>query len=240
MTESKSSGKCTKLSLVVLSLWSLASLVTIVVWATAPDFKSAAQCRSDLRELTVQHEGSKVVCRKNHEALEEMVRAEREQQDSLRASILELTLRLNLTNHTLELSREENLVLISNISVLQDSVESLQQIQDNLTSQLALKEETIDMLQLNLTQAEHQTQTCFSLKEATEAQTRAAESQTKACQSSLGYLQRQLQKCKASESDAKRTTAPQSSGPTGSGPGLRPALVLVLVLHLLLPLHLLL
>ncbi|KAK7888741.1 hypothetical protein WMY93_024301 [Mugilogobius chulae] len=108
MTESKSPGKCEKLALIVLSLWFVASLITIVVWATAPDFKSAAQCRAELKDLRVQHEGSKVVHQKDREALEELVRQAREQQEALRVQILELDERLNATNHTLEQSRAEN------------------------------------------------------------------------------------------------------------------------------------
>lgn len=231
MTESKSSGQCTKVVIALLALWFIGSLITIVVWSTAPDFKSAAQCRAELKELTVQHEGSKVVCQKNQEALEQMVRQEREESDKLRVLIAALEERLNATNVTLEECRQDNLVLMTNISSLQETVDSLQLIQNNLTVQLSLKEDEIDLLQQNLTQAEHQTEACFSLKEAAEAQTKAAESQLRACQSNQGYLNKQLQKCKVSEAEAaKQTTPQQSSPPTGSGPGLSviPGLVLLM------------
>lgn len=240
MTESKSSGQCQKVVIALLTLWFIGSLITIVVWSTAPDFKSAAQCRAELKDLTVQHEGSKVVCQKNQEALEEMVRKEREEQERLNVLILGLNERLNQTNATLEECRQENLVLTTNISALQETVDSLQQIQANLTTQLALKEDEIDALQQNLTQAEHQTDACFSLKDAAEAQTKAAESQLRACQSNQGYLQKQLQKCKVSDSEAAKQTTPQqaSQDPTGSGPGLSviPGLVLLLsaIVHLLI------
>ncbi|KAJ0032711.1 hypothetical protein NQD34_002792 [Periophthalmus magnuspinnatus] len=234
MAESKSSGTCQKLALSLLALWFIGSLITIVVWATAPDFKSAAQCRAELRDLTVQHEGSKVVCQKNQEALEQMVTQAREEQERLTIQILELNDKLNATNHTLEQSRMENLILMTNISALQETVETLEQIQANLTTQLDLKDDHIEALELNLTQAEHQTQSCFSLKDAAEAQTKAAESQTRACQSNQNYLQKQLQKCKESNA-AQQTTAQKTSadspesGAKGSGP------TGILVLALLLP-----
>lgn len=232
MTESKSSGQCQKVLMALLTLWFVGSLITIVVWSTAPDFKSAAQCRAELKDLTVQHEGSKVVCQKNQEALEQMVHDEREKQERLRAAILAANERLNATNATLEECRQDNMVLMTNISALQEMVDALQQIQTNLTTQLVLKEDQIDALQLNLTQAEHQTEACFSLRDAAQAQTKAAESQLRACQSTQDYLQKQLQKCKVSEAEAAKQTTPQQTGskPTGSGPGLRvlPGLVLVL------------
>lgn len=232
MTESKSSGQCQKVVIALLTLWFVGSLITIVVWSTAPDFKSAAQCRAELKDLTVQHEGSKVVCQKNQLALEQMVREERDEQERLRGLIVTLQDRLNSTNATLEECRAENLVLVTNISALQETVDSLQQIQANLTTQLAIKEDQLEALEQNLTQAEHQTQACFSLKDAAEAQTKAADSQHRACQSNQEYLQRQLQKCKVSESEAAKQTTPQqsSTGPSGSGPGLSsvPALLLLL------------
>ncbi|XP_072295494.1 uncharacterized protein [Eucyclogobius newberryi] len=244
MSESKSSGKCTTLALTVLSLWGVASLITIVVWATAPDFKSATQCRKELRDLTVQHEGSKVVYQKKQDELEERVSQAHEEKEQLRGQILMLNERLNVTNHTLEQSRMEKLVLMTNISALQETVDTLEQIQANLSTQLVLKEDHIEALHLNLTQAEHQTESCFSLKDAAEAQTKAAESQTKACQSSQDYLQKKLQKCKVSESEGQTTpqksSGPTGSGSTGSGPGHRASGILVLALLLLPTVHLIL
>lgn len=215
MTEGKSSGKCMKLVLTLLTLWSIASLITIVVWATAPDFKSASQCRAELKELTVQHEGSKVVCQKNQEALEEMVTKVREEQDALRAELMLMVIKLNATNATLDQCREDNLVLATNISVLQETVETLQQKQANLTTLLAIKEDDIEALVQNLTVLELQTQTCYSLKEAAQAQSSASETQTRACQSQQQYLQRQLSKCKVSDSEAARQTTPEKTSPPG-------------------------
>lgn len=88
--------------LALLALWSIISLVIIVVWATSPDLKSSAQCRGELQELTEKLEGAKVVWNKNKQALEELVEAEREKQEQQRAEILLLLGRLNATNVTLE------------------------------------------------------------------------------------------------------------------------------------------
>lgn len=88
--------------LALLALWSIISLVIIVVWATSPDLKSSAQCRAELQDLTEKLEGAKVVWNKNKQALEELVEAEREKQERQRAEILLLLGRLNATNVTLE------------------------------------------------------------------------------------------------------------------------------------------
>lgn len=88
--------------LALLALWSIISLVVIVVWATSPDLKSSAQCRAELQELTEKLEGTKVVFNKNKQALEEMLETEREKQEQQRAKILLLLGHLNATNVTLE------------------------------------------------------------------------------------------------------------------------------------------
>lgn len=234
---------CLKAVLVVLSLWFVASIVTIVVWATAPDFKSAAQCRSELKDLNVRHEGSKVVCQKNQEALEQMVREEREEGEKLRGLIVTLQQEVNETNATLQESLQERLVLLANITALLETVDTLQEKEANLTARLEEKQDEVDALQQNVTQAALQTSACFSLRDAAEAQTKAAESQLQACHSQQEYLQKQLAKCKASDAEASRQTTPQQNSapaPTASGPGLSvvqglvPGLVLVLAtVHLL-------
>lgn len=233
MTESKSPGLCLKTALVVLSLWFVASVVTIVVWATAPDFKSAAQCRSELEDLRVRHEGSKVVCQKNQEALEQMVRQEREEQEKLKENIAVLLREVNETNATLQGALQERIVLLTNITVLQDMVETLQQKEANLTIELQEKQDEVDVLELNVTQTQLQTLACFSLREAAQAQTKAAETQLQACESQQGYLNKQLLKCKVPESESSRQTTPQQTSgqdPAGSGPGLSVVRGLVLVL----------
>lgn len=41
---SKSSGTCCNLVMALLTLWSMVSLIVIVVWATSPHMKGLAQC----------------------------------------------------------------------------------------------------------------------------------------------------------------------------------------------------
>ncbi|KAF0041577.1 hypothetical protein F2P81_005109 [Scophthalmus maximus] len=129
-------------------------------------------------------------------------------------------------------------VLNVNISVLQEEVEQLRQAEVNLTAQLGLKEDHIDALQQNLTQASHQTESCFSLKDAAQSQMAAAQTQTRACQSNQQYLNKQLQKCKAVDS---QQTSPEehqtpdddkSASPPLAGVPLLPLLVYI-ALHLM-------
>lgn len=105
---SKSSQTAKNVVLALLALWSVISLIVIVVWATSPDLKSSAQCRHELQETTEKLEGAKVVYNKNKVALEELVEAAREEQERQREEILLLLGRLNATNITLEECRQEN------------------------------------------------------------------------------------------------------------------------------------
>lgn len=111
MAASKSSHTAKNVVIGLLALWSIVSLVIIVVWATSPDLKGAAQCRTELQEMTEKLEGAKVVFSKNKVALEELVEEAREEQVRLRGEILLLLGRLNATNATLEECRQENVSL---------------------------------------------------------------------------------------------------------------------------------
>ncbi|XP_060889957.1 uncharacterized protein si:ch211-1a19.3 [Labrus mixtus] len=136
----KSSQTAKNVVIALLALWSVISLVVIVVWSTSPDLKSSAQCRAELQDKTEKLEGVKVVCRKDKVALEEQVEAEREEQIKQGVKILLLLAHLNATNATLEESRQENLVLQANVSVLQENIEQLRQTEANLTAQISLQE----------------------------------------------------------------------------------------------------
>ncbi|XP_033934190.1 uncharacterized protein [Pseudochaenichthys georgianus] len=126
--------------LALLALWSVVSLIIIVVWATSPDLKSSARCRAELLEVTEKLEGAKVVYGKNKVALEELLEKTGEQRDALRADLLVMGGRLDATNATLEECRLENVVLNWNISALQEKVELLRQTETNLTAQIVLQE----------------------------------------------------------------------------------------------------
>lgn len=215
---SKSSQKAKNVVIALLALWSIISLIVIVVWATSPDLKSSAQCRAELQEMREKLEGAKVVFQKDKVALEEQVVAARDERDRQRAEILLLLERVNATNATLEECRQENVVLNGNISALQETVEQLRQTEANLTAQISEQEDHIEALQQNVTLAGHQTESCFSLKAAAESQMLAAQSQTKACESQQQYLQKQLQKCKDGEPEAPQEKKEQQQDTSSSTP----------------------
>lgn len=202
---SKSSQKGKNIALALLAIWSIVSLVVIVVWATSPDLKSSTQLRTELQETREKLEGAKVLHQKNQEALEERVRRAEDEQERQRQHGLLLLGLLNATNATLDECRADKVILMGNISALEEQVEELRQTEANLTTLLGLKEDHIDILQQNLTEALLHTNTCYSLKAAAESQMQAAQSQTLACESRQQYAQKQLQKCKA---DAAETKAP--------------------------------
>lgn len=216
---SKSSQTAKNVVIALLALWSIISLIVIVVWATSPDLKSSAQCRAELQETTEKLEGAKVVHKKNMVALEEMVEAAREEQARQKAEILLLLGHINATNITLEECRQENVVLNGNISVLQETVEQLRETEANLSALISLQEDHIEALQLNVTQAGHETESCFSLKAAAESQMLAAQSQTRGCQSQQQYLQKQLQKCKDVDTEAPQDKQQQDDTSSTPKPG---------------------
>lgn len=104
---SKSSQKVKNVVLGLLALWSVVSLVVIVVWATSPDLKGSAECRAELQEVTEKLEGAKAVWNKNKVALEELVEAERQQQQQQRAEMALLLQNLSAVNSTLGECRQE-------------------------------------------------------------------------------------------------------------------------------------
>lgn len=99
---SKTSNKVQNVVMGLLALWSIISIIIIVVWATSPDLKGSAQCRAELQEATKKLEGAKVVFEKDRRALEEKAVEAWKEQDRLKADILLLLGRLNTTNVTLE------------------------------------------------------------------------------------------------------------------------------------------
>lgn len=68
--------------LVLLLLWSVVSLVVIVVWSTSPDLKGVAHCRAQLAQRMEQQEATQERWSKDKEALEEKVLEQ--QQEMLR------------------------------------------------------------------------------------------------------------------------------------------------------------
>ncbi|KAM4629196.1 uncharacterized protein ACJ7VT_001546 [Polymixia lowei] len=207
MTGSKSSQTTWNIILVILSLWSIISLVVIVVWATSPDMKGSSQCRAELQEATEKLEGAKVVWAKNKVSLEEMVEEGRENQTRQHQEIQRLLERQASINASLEDCRQENAVLNGNITLLEKQIEMHRDTEANLTTQITFYQDQIDTLRENLTQASHQTESCLNLNAAAESHRLAAQSQTKACQSSQQYLEKQLLKCKVVDQQAADQTA---------------------------------
>ncbi|KAK2835095.1 hypothetical protein Q5P01_015579 [Channa striata] len=211
---SKSSQRGKNVVIALLTLWSIISLIIIVVWATSPGMKSVAQCNKDLTDAQVRMEGCMNMWEKDKIALEEKVEREREEKDRKSVEIMLLLGRLNATNASLEECRQETVVLMGNISALQDDNEQLRQTEANLTAQIRLQQDHIELVQQNLTQAFHKTESCLSLKTAAESQMLAAQSQTRACESQQQYLQRQLAKCKP---DSARSASDNLSPRWGNG-----------------------
>lgn len=201
MANSKSSQTTRNVVIACLALWSVISLIIIVVWATSPNVKSVSDCREQLQTLTEKLEGAKVVWAKDKVALEEMVEEARDNQTRQQHEITLLLLRLAHANMSLDDCRQENANLEGNITTLNSRLLMHINKEANLTAEITLQQELIDALQENLTQATHSREACLAMNSAAESQRLAAESQTKACESSKLYLQKQLQKCKTTNHD---------------------------------------
>uniref|UniRef100_A0A4W5NCF5 Si:ch211-1a19.3 n=2 Tax=Hucho hucho TaxID=62062 RepID=A0A4W5NCF5_9TELE len=214
MTRPKLSKIICKIMIACLFLWSVSSLIIIVVWATSPNMKGASQCRADLQNLTEKHEGARVLYAKNKQALEEMVEEGRTNQTRQLMEMERFLKRLGKTNVSLADCHHDSVILGVTITVLGKEIEVHKEIEANLTSEITLRQEHIKFLQENLTQASHKWESCEALHSATESQWIAAESQAKACESSKQYLQKQLQMCKVNHHNEPvngGVAAPQSS-----------------------------
>ncbi|XP_035268041.1 uncharacterized protein si:ch211-1a19.3 [Anguilla anguilla] len=212
MASSKSSQTTRNIVIAFLALWSVISLIIIVVWATSPDLKGSSQCRAELQTVIEKLEGAKVVWAKDKAALEDLVRQGWDNQTLLSRQISELVEALQETNISLSDCEEENKLLNANITVLVMEIEEHEKTEANLTSEIALQKDHIESLQLNLTQISHQFESCEALRSAAESQQRAAESQRKACESSKHYIQKQLQRCKDESPNTLRTTGNRTPG----------------------------
>ncbi|XP_029489596.1 uncharacterized protein LOC115109128 [Oncorhynchus nerka] len=212
-----------------LFLWSVSSLIIIVVWATSPDMKGDSQCRTDLQNLTEKHEEARVLSSKIKQALEEMVEEGRTNQTRQLINMERFLKRLGKTNVSLADCHQESVILGVNITVLEKEIEMHKEIEAKLTSEITLHQEHIKFLQVNLTWTSHKWVSCEALYSAAESQRIAAESQAKDCESNKQYLQKQLQMCKVnhhSEPVNGGVAAPQSSN-------LALSVVLFVSLHLI-------
>lgn len=203
-------------ALAVLSAWSLASLITIVVWSTSPDLKGATRCRSDLRQAAVELEGQRAVWGNERTQLEHQLEEERAEQGRLRQRAILLMEELERSNATLEECRKHTVLLLWNVSSLQDELELRQRQISNLTAHIAIQEERVEFLEHNATQALLAAASCERLREAAQHKEVAALKQTEACRVHQDFLQRQLVKCKTPESQAPQTHQGVVPSPTPS------------------------
>ncbi|XP_030640927.1 uncharacterized protein LOC115821280 [Chanos chanos] len=224
MTGSKSSQTTRNVVIACLALWSVISLIIIVVWATSPDLKGAHQCRSELEEQRREYEKARVTWENTQKVLEEQVNQGRENQSTLQNQIQLLNQHLTELNATLGECQQENVILRENITALENEIEAHIRTEANLTSEIALQKEQIECLQLNLTQTQHSLEACAARQSAAESLMTAAKKDTEACQSSKQFLQKQIQKCKSTQHDPPENSAPVSA--------LGSALFLVIILSL--------
>lgn len=108
MANSKSSQTTRNIVIACLALWSIISLIIIVVWATSSDMKGASQCRKEMQALTERHDVAKVEWTKNRRALEDLVRQGWRNQTTLQKEIDQNMEQIQILNLSLNDSRQEN------------------------------------------------------------------------------------------------------------------------------------
>ncbi|KAL7876737.1 hypothetical protein AOLI_G00117000 [Acnodon oligacanthus] len=179
----------------LLALWSMVSLVVVVVWASWPPRAGLQGCRSGLRALEEKMEGARVVKEKELRALERELERSRDNQSRLQLEIELILQSLRLTNTSLAHGLLEQAVLKENLTALKSEVAMLNSEQARLSQAQAVNEAQVFGLQVNLTTEEHQLDSCMALGDAARSQQVAAESQRKACESRSRYLNRHLASC---------------------------------------------
>ena len=106
-SSSNVSQKMKSLVIALLTLWSLISLIIIVVWSTSPDLKSSAKCHADLKEMTQELADARISLEKEKVDKQKQLKEATEEQERRGAEILLLLGRLNVTNTSLEDCRQE-------------------------------------------------------------------------------------------------------------------------------------
>lgn len=108
MAASKSSHKLRNFVIVLLALWSIVSLIIIVVWATSPDLKGASECNANLKTLKEKIAEEKTTWTKDRHALEELVRQGHINQSLLLTHIDQLKEQLQFLNQSLDSCLQQN------------------------------------------------------------------------------------------------------------------------------------
>ncbi|KAL7855098.1 hypothetical protein SRHO_G00172880 [Serrasalmus rhombeus] len=231
MASSKSSQTTRNIIIACLALWSIISLITIVVWATSPDMKGASQCRAELQALHNTFDTEKAVWAKDKLALEEMVRDGWNNQTKLLTHIDQLKNQLKQLNLSLEACQQENAALNANITSLENDIEFHKAIEANLTAQISQQQDLIENLQLNLTQVVSNLESCSAQTKAAQLLQISAEKQQQACQTRNQHLDKQLTKCKQ-QSKTDPIHGSNNDGPPGPTSGT--AMVVIVCISLLL------
>ncbi|XP_036442872.1 uncharacterized protein si:ch211-1a19.3 [Colossoma macropomum] len=231
MASSKSSQTTRNIIIACLALWSIISLITIVVWATSPDMKGASQCRAELQALQSTFDKEKAVWIEDRLALEEKVRHGWDNQTKLLSHIDQLKDQLKQLNLSLEACQQENAALNANITSLENDIVLHKAIEANLTANISQQQDLIEHLQLNVTQTVSALESCDVQTTAAKLLQTSAEKQQQACQTKNQYLDKQLVKCKQ-QPKSGHTHGSESNGPPGPTSGI--AMVVIVCISLLL------
>lgn len=108
MAGSKTSHTMRNIVVALLALWSIISLIIIVVWATSPDLKGASECNAKLKALKEKFAEEKNVWDLDREALEELARQGRTNQSLLLTRIDQLKDQLQSLNQSLDSCMQQN------------------------------------------------------------------------------------------------------------------------------------
>ncbi|XP_072516539.1 uncharacterized protein [Salminus brasiliensis] len=233
MASSKSSKTTHNIVIACLALWSVISLIIIVVWATSPDLKGASQCRAELQVLQNKFDMEKSVWTKDREALEGLVWQGRHNQSLLLTHVDQLRDQLKQLNLSLDSCLQETAMLNANITSLENQIEVHKTIEANLTEEISQQNDVIENLQLNLTLTVSELQSCTELHKAAVLLQMAAEKQKEACQTRRQHLEKQLTKCQTQvQATHYHGTESSNDGPPGPQSGI--AMVMIIYISLLL------
>lgn len=232
MASSKSSQTTRNVVIACLAVWSIISLIIIVVWATSPQMKGISHCRQELQALNEKHEGAKVIWNEDRQALEALVREGWDNQTRLQAQVDAHREKLAQLNVTLEECHQENALLSANITTLENEIEAHKATEANLTAHITLQKEEIEWLHSNLTGKLHELESCEALRSAAVSMQKAAEKTTAACQTSKQYLHTQLTRCQ-NEALKEDSNHQQQQSPGNSAPMAAHGTPLIMALSLL-------
>uniref|UniRef100_A0A8C1UGY3 Si:dkey-57k2.6 n=1 Tax=Cyprinus carpio TaxID=7962 RepID=A0A8C1UGY3_CYPCA len=196
MARSNSAQNACNWIMALLALWSMVSLIIILVWATWPPLAGVTQCREAQRALIEKMEGAKVMKEKEQAVLKSALKLSLENQTKLQEELGNLlegqrTTDASLTD-SLRLKVSEKLILKKNLTALENQRFMHQSEHARLFSELAQQEALSEILWVNLTSESHHLDSCAALQDAARSQQVAAESQRKACESETAYLDKQV------------------------------------------------